>query len=373
MGLSWLMLVGCGPSPKETTETTPATKTAPVTDQVSLTAEQLRSVDVQVTTPRPGTVSGKLTLQGQVAVPPQGTISVSFPLGGYLKSTDLLVGLAVRKGQVLAQLEDLPLIQLQQDYLTAKEQFILAVSEFNRQKELNATKASSDKVYQQARTELESGRIQMNALGRKLELIGINPAGLKPDNIAKSVALISPINGIVSKVNVNIGKYAAPTDVLFELVDLRDVHLVLNVFEKDLSKLAVGQRVAAFTNEDPEKKWGASILLIGKNLNADRMAEVQCHFERYNAKLVPGTFMNGEVAVQNKQALTVPEAAVVRWANQSYVFTQQREGCFKLVPVTPGASSQGKQQIKGAGITPQTPVVTKNAYTLLMKLKNAES
>src|SRR5690606_31696233 len=127
--------------------------------------------------------------------------------------------------------------------------------------------------FQQAKAEMETQRILMNALARKLEVIGIAPKTLTPDNISKTVPILSPIDGFVSKVNVNVGKYTAPTDMLFELVDPHDIHLSLNVFEKDLNTLSVGQRVTAYTNADPSRKFTAEIILIGKSLTDDRMAE----------------------------------------------------------------------------------------------------
>lgn len=339
---------------------------------VSISDAQQRSVGIEVGTPAFENISGVLTLQGKIDVPPQSTISLSFPLGGYLKSTRMLPGMHVRKGEVLAELEDMQFIQLQQDYLTAKEKLLLAESEFNRQRDLNASKASSDRVFQQARAEMETQRILTSALGQKLEVIGIDPAKLKADKISKSVSIKSPINGFISKVNVNVGKYTSPTDMLFELVNPNDIHLVLNVFEKDLGALSVGQRVNAFTNGDPTKKFRAEIILITKSLDQDRMAEVHCHFEKYSSTLVPGMFMNGEVSVSNKKALTVPEDALVRWENKFYVFTENGSGHFEMKNVTPGVINDGKQQIEANGIDDSTKLVIKNAYALLMKIKNTE-
>ncbi|GAA6765666.1 hypothetical protein AAFH68_16020 [Flavobacterium sp. CGRL1] len=91
--------------------------------------------------PEEKNVKGILELQGTVTVPPKSVVSVSIPLGGYIKKTDLMAGMHVRKGQLLAVVEDMQYIQLQQDYLTAKEKYQLSQSEYNRQKELNAKKS----------------------------------------------------------------------------------------------------------------------------------------------------------------------------------------------------------------------------------------
>ncbi|WP_439557287.1 efflux RND transporter periplasmic adaptor subunit [Dyadobacter sp.] len=374
IGLFACLLSACGGRTEtpENNQAADSSATSSSKQLVSFTNQQMQRVGIEVGTPEFENISGTLNLHGKIDVPPQSTVSLSFPLGGYLKSTKMLPGMHVRKGQVLGELEDMQFIQLQQDYLTAREKFTLAESEFARQRDLNATKAASDKVFQQARAEMETQRILMNALARKLEVIGINPAGLKADNISKSVPIVSPINGFVSQVNVNVGKYTSPTDMLFELVDPKDIHLALNVFEKDLQSLSIGQRVTAYTNSDPGKKFAAEIILISKNLDQDRMAEVHCHFEKYSPTLVPGMFVNGEVAISNKKVLTVPEDAVVRWENNSYVFTASGSGQFEMVKITPGLVHEGRQQIEGNGIGTDTRLVVKNAYALLMKIKNTD-
>jgi cobalt-zinc-cadmium efflux system membrane fusion protein len=340
------------------------------TSLVKLTALQIKNAGIQTGTPVVTQASGILKLQGSIDVPPQSTVSVSFPLGGYLKRTDLLPGVHVRKGQVLGVLEDMQYIQLQQDYLSAKEREHFAETEYKRQLELNASKASSDKVLQQARTEMETQRINMRSLAQKLELIGINPRHLNSNSISKSVNILSPIDGFVSKVNVNIGKYTSPTDVLFELVNPKDIHLALNVFEKDVNQLAIGQRVITYTTARPEVRYEAEIILISKNLNADRMANVHCHFEKFDASLLPGMFMNAEVKINNQTALAIAEQAVVKWQNKNYVFTDQGQNTFRMVPVTTGNLNEGQQQIIGQNITAKTKLVTQNAYALLMKMKN---
>lgn len=166
---------------------------------------------------------------------------------------------------------------------------------------------------------------------------------------------------------IKIGKYTSPTDVLFELVNPEDIHLALNVFEKDINHLSVGQKVIAYNNENPDKKYEAEILLISKHLDQDRMATIHCHFKQFDATLLPGMFMNAEVAVNNKTALTVHEEAVVRWQNSFYVFEEKEQNTFYMKRVIPENSNGDLEQIDAPGIT----TATKNAYALLMKMKNS--
>src|SRR5690606_4035555 len=122
------------------------------------------------------------------------------------------------------------------------------------------------KQHELAKAEYSTQQVLVKSLEQKLLLIGLNPARITSANISKSIAVVSPINGYVSAVNVNIGKYVSPSDVLFELINPADIHLSLTVFEKDVAGLSIGQKLVAYSNSNPEKKYNCSILLISKNL-----------------------------------------------------------------------------------------------------------
>lgn len=337
---------------------------------IQLSSEQVKNAGLIVGNPEERNVKGILQLQGTVTVPPKSVVTVSIPLGGYIKKTDLMAGMHVKKGQLLAVLEDMQYIQLQQDYLTAKEKFQLAKSEYDRQKELNAKKASSDKLFEQTATEMQTQRIYMSSLAQKLALLNINVKTLTASNISKTVAIVSPINGLVSKVNVNVGKYIAPTDMLFELMDRSDIVLVMNAFEKDIHLLSTGQTVTAFSNANPKKRYSAKISYINQSLNDDRAAEVICKVNTYDSSLIPGLFMNAEAEFENEKAITVPEDAVVRWQGKFFVFAAAGNNRYKMVAVEPGTTSEGYRQIKSSLINASSKIVTKNAYTLLMTFMN---
>ncbi|RXM44532.1 efflux RND transporter periplasmic adaptor subunit [Flavobacterium sp. YO64] len=337
---------------------------------IQLSNEQIKNAGLVVGNPEERTVKGILQLQGTVTVPPKSVVSVSIPLGGYIKKTDLMAGMHVRKGQLLAIVEDMQYIQLQQDYLTAKEKFQLAKSEYDRQKELNAKKASSDKLYEQTATEMQTQRIYMASLAQKLSLLGINVKTLSASNISKTVSIVSPINGVVSKINVNVGKYIGPTDMLFELMEMSDVVLVMNAFEKDVHLLSTGQTVSAFTNANPSKRFPAKIAYINRSLNDDRAAEVICKVNQYDNALIPGLFINAEAEFENEKAITVPEDAVVRWQGKFFVFALSGNNQYKMAAVEPGTTTDGFRQIKSSAIDKSSKIVIKNAYTLLMTFMN---
>jgi len=366
LSIALLLLFAC--SSKNKTEGTETTVLETTT--VTLTDAQLKNAALEIVQVQQRSVSSILKLNGRIDVPPQNIVSISVPLGGYLKSTKLLPGMHLRKGEVIAIIEDQQYIQLQQDYLTAKARINFTEAEYLRQKELNESKASSDKVYQQAEAEFRSQKILISALGEKLKLAGINTNQLTEQNITRSIQLHSPIDGYVSKVNVNIGKYVAPTDVLFELINPTDIHLALTVFEKDVNKLFIGQKLVSYTNNDPENKHHGDIILIGKDLGPDRSTEVHCHFDDYDKTLIPGTYMNADIEVTNKAAWVLPEDAVVRFENNQYVLVKKADKTFELLEIQTVICEDGFTEILNGENLQQKQVVGKGAYTLLMSLKN---
>jgi len=342
-------------------------------NMVELTKEQLKNAGIETGRAEQKNISSLLKVNGVIDVPPQNMVSISVPLGGYLKSTQLLPGMHVNKGEVIAVMEDQQYIQIQQEYLTAKAKAIFSESEYNRQKELNQSKATSDKMFQQTEAEYKSQQILIKSLFEKLKLIGINPDGLNESNLSRSINIYAPIDGYVSKVNVNIGKYVSPTDVLFDIVNPTDIHLALIVFEKDVNKLFNGQKVIAYTNNNVNKKYNCEIILIGQDLSQERSITVHCHFEQYDKILLPGMFMNAEIEIKNNKAFVLPEDAIVRYEGKQYVFVSKSDKTFEFMEIQTGNTENGFVEIRSNDPTISSKnIVIKGAYSLLMKMKNTE-
>lgn len=365
-----IILFGLGCKNKNAGNT--AAAPADVQGVLTLTDIQFRNAGIETVSLSQKEMSATLRLNGKIDVPPQNLISVSVPLGGYLRTTKLLPGMHVNKGEVIATMEDQQYVQLQQDYLLAKSKLHFAELEYRRQKTLNAEQASSDKVTQQSQAEVASLQIIMNALAEKLKLININPVTLSSGNISKSINIYSGINGFVSKVNVNIGKYVNPADVLFELINPEDIHLNLMVFEKDVAKLSIGQTVKAFTNTNPGKQYPCEIILISKNISAEGTSEVHCHFEAYDKTLLPGTYMNAVVETKSGLTQVLPEESVVSYQGKEYVFVRTGKNQFVMQQVTTGINESGFIEINEAAVLKDKTIVSKGAYVLLMKAKNKE-
>jgi len=340
-------------------------------DQVTLTEEQINQAGIQVGYGKDTLISNELLVNGVVDVPPQNIVSVSFPLGGYLKTTDLLPGMQVRRGQVIARIEDPALVQLQQDYLVAKARIPYLEADVQRQKTLNDSKVSADKVYQQVSADYAAQKALVSGLAAKLRLVNINPDRLSDTEIMRNVPVYSPINGYVSKVNVNIGKYVNPADVLFELINPADLHAALTVFEKDLPYVRPKQEVKLFFVEAPDVAYDGEVLLVTKNVDDNRSALVHCHFETQPKQLLPGMFLKAKIQEDQRPGFLVPEDAVVRYGETEYLVEEIAPRKFRLRPVTIGPRHEGMAAVSALqGELKDKKFVLVNAYAVLAQMMN---
>lgn len=361
------VLSSCSSNKEETSEIPVAAEKI----EIALTAEQIAKGQIVTGEMQVQKLNAVVTVNGIVDVPPQNMVSVSFPMGGYLKYTKLLPGMHVRKGEIIAQMEDQSLVQLQQDYLVTKAKLDYLEKEYIRQKELNADKVNSDKTFQQVTADYTSQKVMLKGYAEKLRLIHISPENLSEEKISRQVAVYSPINGYVSRVNVNTGKYLQPTDVLFELINPDDIHAALSIFEKDLGKISIGQHVKISFVDEPQKEYEGEVILVNRNVDENRTAVAHCHFLSHPKQLLPGMFLNARIQVKEAMVSVLPEEAIVRFENREYVFIEISKGTYRLAEVTTGERSKGMVEIvKGQDELTGKKIVTTNAYSVLGALKN---
>ena len=341
-------------------------------NEVTLTAAQFKNAAIETISLSEKNISRILKINGKIDVPPQNLVSVSVPLGGYLRSTKLLPGMHVNKGEVIAVIQDQQYIQLQQDYLVSKAKLIYAEKESARQNDLNQSQASSDKVTQLAQAELASLRAMTSGLSEKLRLININPNSISASNISQKINIVATINGYVSKVNVNVGKYISPSEVMFELINPTDIHLNIKVFEKDVASLKIGQKITCYTNAEPTKKHECEIILISKDVDSDGTAEVHCHFEDYDKTLLPGMYMNAEVVIKSSNSDALPDECIVNFEGKDFIFVEFGKQKYQIQEVQLGEKQDNFVQILDVKNLRNKKIVRNGAYTLLMKMKNTE-
>ena len=349
-------------------------------DIVELRDDQIKLAGIQTGSIEMRSVSNTLKVNGIISVAPQNQATVSVPLGGFIKNTSLLPGDAVLKGQTLAVIENQDFVDIQQNYLEAKNRLVFAEAEYKRHMDLYKDDVYSEKNVQQVTVEYKNLKASVKSLEQKLFLIGINPDQLTEDNISNTVNLVSPIRGFLKSVNVNIGKYVSSTDILFEIVNSDKLFLELTLFEKDADKVAAGQKIKFFINNETEAHE-ALISQTGKSVSDDKTFRVYGTVTSPCKNVLPGMYVNALIEESELKVTALPSDAVVSFDDKDYIFVFEKNKDedgkamteYRIIEVKKGVSSSGYTGItlpEGFDIN-TAKVVVKGAYNLLSAKKNA--
>lgn len=349
-------------------------------DIVELRDDQIKLAGVEMGMIEMRTLSNSLKVNGIITVGPQNLATVCMPLGGFIKNTTLLPGNRVSKGQTLAIIENQDFVDIQQSYLEAKNRLFFAEAEFNRHTDLYKNDVYSESNLQQVTMEYKNLKALVKSLEQKLILIGISPEKLNEENISSTVNLISPISGFLKEVNVNIGKYVSPNDVLFEIVNNEKLFLELTLFEKDAYKVVPGQKIRFFVNNGDDVHY-AVITQTGKAVSNDKTLIVYATIVGAPKNVLPGMYANALIEESNTKVTSLPSDAVVSFDDKNYIFAFEKDKEeagkaiteYKIIEVKKGVSSSGYTEIilpEGFDIN-TAKVVIKGAYNLLSAKKNA--
>jgi RND family efflux transporter MFP subunit len=291
------------------------------TNTEMLTAEQFKSIKIELGSIEKKQLTASLKANGILKVPNQNKANATASLGGVIKSILVQTGNAVRKGQVIATISNNTFITMQEEFLSVSSKADLAQLEFARQKELQQGNAGALKNLQSADAELKTLKARIASLQKQLELIGINTTSLTSENIKSVANIVSPINGTISNVLVNIGSYVDANNPISEIVDNSQLHLDLYVYEKDLQKIKVGQTIHFTLTNNPGKEYDADVYAISNTFEQNTKAiAVHAMVKGNKQGLIDGMSITALVSLENATVDAVPTNAIVSHEGQDYIF-----------------------------------------------------
>ncbi len=289
---------------------------------LALTQQQMNAVGITIGSIQQKNLNAVVKASGQLAVPPQNMADVTVLMGGIIKKIFVLEGENVKKGQALAIIENPGLIQLQQDYLTTVNHFSYTQDELQRQKDLNDANAGVGKNLQQAQATFNEEKVKIATLSKQLQTFGISLSSAVNGNIASQITVTAPISGTIGHIAVNTGTYAETSKPLMEIVDNSQIHCDLIVFEKDLFKVHVGQKVNFMLTNQNNAEIEGKIYGINKSFE-DESKGIIVHAIIQNASkynLIQGMYVTALIDVGNQSTPAVPVDAIVRSANKDYIY-----------------------------------------------------
>jgi cobalt-zinc-cadmium efflux system membrane fusion protein len=368
--------------------------------EVELTQKQFITIGIKTGNIEMKNLNTIIKANGYTAVPPQNKANISALIGGVVKDIFVLEGTYVSKGKTLATIQNLEVTEMQEDYNSAVANIEYLQLEYNRQKTLSDENVNPRKVFQEIKSKLAVEKARAQAAKNKLQALNVSLSGS-----TSLIPIISPISGYVSKISITKGAFAETGVTLFEVVDNSQMHLDLNVFEKDLDKISVGQEVDFVLTNQSNKSIKGKIFGINKSFsNESKTVAVHAKINpSFSKDLISGMYVAANINITNQTVQALPKDAIVRNGDKYYIYVQEqhsekslntkekahdhKEGeshpkssnssdengekiHFKAIEVVPGTTDLGYTEIKVVEEIPaNAKIVIKGAFYLLATSK----
>ncbi|MBX2902823.1 MAG: efflux RND transporter periplasmic adaptor subunit [Chitinophagales bacterium] len=362
----------------------------------------MHAVGIQLGTVENKELTATIKANGMLKVPNNFKANATSLYGGVVKSIIVQVGDNVKAGQPIATLVNPQFIQLQEEYLSLANKITLAEQELNRQKDLNEGGAGALKNLQSITADVQTLRVRKAALQQQFQIMGIQPEKLSAESISSVLKVPSPINGVISNVFSKIGSYVDVASPVAEIVDNGSLHLDLQVFEKDLPLLKVGQIIHFTLTNNPTNEYDAEVFSIGAAFeNESKTIPVHAKVKGNKNGLIDGMNITGIVSLNSATTPAVPSTAIVDANGKSYVFilanastqpaiathahdgeahtheekqhsTEPKESItFEKIEVVKGVSDMGYTAVTFVKDIPaDAKIATQGAFFILAKMNN---
>ena len=343
--------------------------------EVELSEAQIKAVDIQMGEMVHISLGVTLKANGELAVNPQDEALVAPLTQSLVKRIMVKEGEYVMKGRVVAYVENFEVLNVQQDYLVAKEDEKLANQELERQQALAKEGAGVKKNHQQAIAAARIASSKVSALGRQLSLYGINPSMVDGNRLMTEVPVVSPISGVVAEIMCPTGGFADLQVPLMKVVNNAAIYCRLNIFERNIPDIASGQKVEIRLTNRPQVILNGEVMSLSHSMESSKKS-LTAHVKIVNSQnkdLVPGMPVIGIITAENSEVEALPDDAIVTSEGRSYVFVVNEQAKedgeitthFKRMEVVPGIKERGYTQIKSlTSVEAGTKFVTKNAFYL---------
>lgn len=366
--------------------------------EVALTTAQFEKVGIETGSIENRNLNHVIKANGYTAVPPQSMANISTLIGGTIKDIFVTEGTFVNKGKVLATIQNLEVVEMQEDYKSAIANIEYLQLEYDRQKTLSDENVNPRKVFQEVKSKLAVERARAQAAKNKLQALNMSTNG------SSLVPVVSPISGYVGKINIAKGVYAETGTMLFEVIDNSQMQLDLNIFEKDMGSISVGQEIDFVLTNQSNKLVKAKIFGINKSFsNEGKTVAVHAKINPSDVKgLISGMYVSANINIKNATVPALPKDAIVRNGDKYFIFIQEEhheetkavkddghnhaegethedskgekeahtEIHFKAIEVIPGTTDLGYTQINLVEAVPaNSKIVVKGAFYLLAAMK----
>lgn len=301
-------------------------------EEVALTDEQIKFMGIETKKLELQNISGYIKVNGEVTINPDQESKVGSIIPGRIRKIYIKEGSFVKAGQPLAIIENPDLINVQINYINAKNEYEFSKKEYERQLKLSSDNIGSRKTLNELETNYKKALANYKTLEEQLASYKISRNRydrLYEDTVAnlqRYYTINSPISGNIVERNVTIGQYVEPSSDMFHIVNTSTVFVDLNVFEKDLAYVSEGQKVSLEVSVNPYEVYEGTVTYVNKIFDDEkRTVKVRVAINNKREKLLPNMFVSARIYVKQESVLAVPISAVEEDGDNKYIFVKTNE------------------------------------------------
>lgn len=301
-----------------------------------------------------GRITATLTVVGNLIG--EQTVDVAPRVNGRITSINVKLGDRVRRGQVIAKIEDREIVeqlnqaqashqvaeanirQREADLNLAKTNVERSRNLFSRQLLPKQTLDDAEARYTAAVAQVDVSNAQLAQSQARLQELKIN---------LSNTTVTSPVDGFVAKRNLDVGGFASQNTPVVGVVDISSLRLVANVVEKDLRAVSVGDRAEVEVDAYPGEKFAGRIARLAPVLDpATRTAAMEVEVPNAQFRLKPGMYARVELTIEDKEnAIVIPKIALVDSEGRRGVFMPNEQNKAAFRPVTIGIENNRQAEI----------------------------
>ena len=348
--------------------------------EIHLTKEQIKTMSIQFGDFSEIKINDFVRATGTLGLPPNALTSVSAKASGFIKNSNKYVeGSYVKKGVIMAYLENPEFIQHQQKYLEVAAELVFDQQELTRQKTLVEANAGIVKNVQRLQSEVNIKNATLKGVAKQLAYLGINADDLSPDNIIDRIPIYAPMSGYITSIKMHNGMYVMPELELMEIVNENHLHLELDIFEKDIANIKEDQKISFTVPALGNMVYGGEVHVIGKEFDTEnKTVRIHGHLEKKRPKFIKDLFVEAKIWLNDQTAQALPEKAIIKDGASSYIYvandqTAGDELKFEQLMVIPGTTDKGFTSVKLIDKIPDgMKIVTDGAYYVYAQSKAGE-
>lgn len=339
-------------------------------DELTLTKRQMETIGLEFGGVLNMKINDFVKTTGTLGLPPNAYASVSPRIDGIIKGNKKYVeGEKIRRGEVVAYVQNPILIEKQQAFMEAQARLKQAELDLDRQRELINADAGVSKFLQEAEAEVAVFSSKAMALAKELKYYGIAAEAVSADNIEDAIAIVCPMSGYISKIDLHEGMYVQPQHSVMSILQDDHLHLELDVFEKDIAKVQVGQKISYSLPALGNQEYIGEVSVMGREFDrTSKTIRVHGHLEGEKPNFVKDLFVNAKIWINDETVDALPEDALIHNGSDSFIYVavddrDQLEIEFTRIDVIAGVTEDGFTSVKFIDEIPSgMSVVTKGAY-----------